>query len=204
MKKIHGFLPVYRLVPIYRLALFFLRHPRSLEVSMYNSVIFFVYIFMMCGLLLVKFCILNCRVLVCIGDIGLQLYSCRCIIWTMRLCSSCSIPVPVSIPGQFTPSNLPWFQTAGFGVFAGRAFKKDEIVMSSWMTLFLPMTFPWGLSPWYYASTHNETHTALPLGNGLIANHHESANVNKELADNSKDVFVFKVCGIFNLRIATL
>ena len=49
------------------------------EYVLYNAVVLFVYIFMMCGLLLVKFWILNCRVVGCIGDIGLQLYSSRCI-----------------------------------------------------------------------------------------------------------------------------
>ena len=88
---------------------------------------------------------------------------------------------------------MPRFQTAGFGVFAGRDFKKDEVVVSSWMTLFLPNTFPGGLPPWYYAQNHNKTHVVLPLGHGLIANHHESANVIKDWADNSKDNFVFKV-----------
>ena len=75
--------------------------------------------------------------------------------------------------------------------------------MTSWMTLFLPMTFPWGLSPWYYAFKHSNTHIAMPLGYGPIANHHESANVYPERAGNSEDNYVFKVCGIFNMQIAT-
>ena len=75
--------------------------------------------------------------------------------------------------------------------------------MTSWMTLFLPTAFPWGLSPWYYAFKHSKTHIAMPLGHGLVANHHESENVNKERADNSEDNFVFKVRGIVNVRSTT-
>lgn len=65
---------------------------------------------------------------------------------------------------------------AGIGVFAGRAFKKDEVVLRSWMTLFLPKSFPRRQDAWYYLIGHNETHMALPLDYGSLINHHECAN----------------------------
>ena len=69
-----------------------------------------------------------------------------------------------------------WFQTAGLGVFAGRAFKEDETVLRSWMTLFLPNNFPKSEAVDYYDFAHNKTHSALVLDYGSVANHHECAN----------------------------
>ena len=62
------------------------------------------------------------------------------------------------------------------GVFAGRAFKKDEIVLMSWMTLLLPENIVFNNAVWNYVFGHNETHSALALDYGSVANHHESAN----------------------------
>ena len=73
----------------------------------------------------------------------------------------------------------------GVGVFAGRAFKKDEVVTPSWMTLFLPIDFSKALSLWHYVFGNNETHVLLPLGYGTIAKHHESANAKNVWADSS-------------------
>ena len=78
---------------------------------------------------------------------------------------------------NFTPSNFRLdFKTAGFGVFAGRAFKQHEILLQSWMTLFLPRNFPRGQTLKCYAFSHNKTHIALDLDYGSIVNHHEHAN----------------------------
>ena len=63
------------------------------------------------------------------------------------------------------------------GVFAGRAFSEDEVVLRSWITLFLPKTFPKDQAPWDYTFGHNETHVALSLDYGSLINHHESFNV---------------------------
>ena len=70
----------------------------------------------------------------------------------------------------------PRFRTAGFGVFAGRAFNKHEELIESWMTLFLPKNFPRGCDIWYYCFDHNDTHVALPLDYGSLLNHHKSSN----------------------------
>ena len=79
-----------------------------------------------------------------------------------------------------TPSNLrfdSWqFQTAGFGVFAGRAFKQDELVLRSWMTLYLPRNLPRSQVVCNYIFGHNKTHAGLVLDYGSLLNHHESAN----------------------------
>ena len=79
---------------------------------------------------------------------------------------------------NFTPSNLRLDSKlqAGFGVFAGRAFKKDEPVLRSWMTMFLPLNFPIDQAAWNYVFGLNETHKALALDYASVANHHESAN----------------------------
>ena len=66
----------------------------------------------------------------------------------------------------------PGFQTVGIGVFAGRAFKKDEIVFRSWMTLYLPENFPKSEA----ISNYVWPPLTLPLNYGPIANHHESYN----------------------------
>ena len=67
-------------------------------------------------------------------------------------------------------------QTAGFGVFAGHAFKKDAPLPVSWETLFLPRNFPDGQDLSNYIFDHNETHMGLVLDYGSLFNHHESAN----------------------------
>ena len=73
--------------------------------------------------------------------------------------------------------SVPWFQTAGFGGFAGRAFKQNEQVLATWKTLFLPRNFPNSQTLRNYAFDHNETHVGLVLDYGSVLNHHESANV---------------------------
>ena len=69
------------------------------------------------------------------------------------------------------------FQIAGYGVFAVRAFKQDEIVLRSWMTLFLPINFPNSEVVHNYVFDHNKTHCALVLDYGSVMNHHESPNM---------------------------
>ena len=71
----------------------------------------------------------------------------------------------------------PWSQTAGFGVFAGQAFKKDEMLPATWKTLFLPANFPTNQPLRNSVFGHNKTHMALALDYGSVLNHHESANV---------------------------
>ena len=101
----------------------------------------------------------------------------------------------------------PWFPTAGFGVFAGRAFNEDEVVMQSSMTLFLPKRLPQDLSLWYYVFGYNETHMALPLDYASLFNHHKTANTYIWLGRNSN--MHFRVRGVFQcanhtvLRICT-
>ena len=103
----------------------------------------------------------------------LVILTCRC----RCTFEQCPCAAAVSIPYEFCSKNLRInFQTAGIGVFAGRAFKQDEPVLRSWMTLFLPKNFPRGQSTQCYVFRHNETHTALDLDYGSIINHHESAN----------------------------
>ena len=122
---------------------------------------------MLCGLLLIR--ILYLKIFGCIGYIGLQIYLhsfnnaltvctwiyCLCIL-LYKICAS--------------------FQTAGIGVFAGRAFKQDEIVLRSSMILVLPRNIPALRTLRCYGFGHNETHMALDLDYGSIVNHHESAN----------------------------
>ena len=67
--------------------------------------------------------------------------------------------------------------TAGIGVFAGRAFKKDALVLVSSKTLFLPQHFPESHVLGNYAFGYNKTHIGLVLDYGSIFNHHKSPNV---------------------------
>ena len=84
-------------------------------------------------------------------------------------------------------------------MFAGRAFNKDEVVIRSWETVFLPNNFPQGVSVWYYVFAYNETHMAVPLDYGSLLNHHESANTRVWFGLNNN--LHFQVRGIFNVRI---
>ena len=118
---------------------------------------------MLYGLLLFKF--VYRESLGCIGDLG---YFAACDIF-----EQCIYAAAVSVLINVTPPNLP---LAGLGVFAGRAFKKDDVVLLTWMTLFLPHNFPLDQEAWNYIFDHNETHSAMVLDYGSIANHHESAN----------------------------
>ena len=68
-------------------------------------------------------------------------------------------------------------QTDGFGVFAGRNFAKDDLLMWNWRTLVLPKTWPGNSVLWYYFFGHNETHLSLSLSYGSLTNNHESANI---------------------------
>ena len=85
--------------------------------------------------------------------------------------------------------NAPAFQTAGFGGFAGRAFKKDEVVLENWKTLYLPKNFPNRQSLKNYVFAYNKTHMALILDYGSVCNHHKSANVEAVYKLASKDVY---------------
>ena len=96
----------------------------------------------------------------------------------------------------------PWIQTGGFGVFAGRDVRKDDLVMWSWRTLFLPKTLPHS-SPWYYSFGHNETHMSVPLSYGSLANNHENANILYASTETDATKTGFVVRGGFNARIAT-
>ena len=87
------------------------------------------------------------------------------------------------------------FQTAGFGVFAGRAFKKDELIPVTWKTLLLPTNFPKSQALRNYVFNHNETHMALVIDYGSIMNHHEKANVEAVKFARSYD-------GHFQVRMA--
>ena len=67
--------------------------------------------------------------------------------------------------------------TAGIGVFAGRAFKQKKQVLAIRKTLFLPNNFPPYEFVHNYVFGYNKTHMALVLDYGSLLNHHESANV---------------------------
>ena len=99
----------------------------------------------------------------------------------------------------FTPSNYGLILTAGFGVFAGRAFKQDEFVIRNSITLFLPKNFL-PLSVGYYCFAHNDTHMAIPLDYGSLLNHHKSANTDIRVRNNNLH---FQVREFFNVRITT-
>ena len=120
---------------------------------------------MLCGLLLFIF-------------LYLEILDCS-FIWIFEQSAyAAAVSIPVSIPGQFYSVKFaPWFQTAGFGVFAGRAFKQNGKVPASWKILFLPKNFPRSEFVNNYIFGYNETHTLLILDYGSLLNHHESANV---------------------------
>ena len=87
----------------------------------------------------------------------------------------------VSIPYAFHRYSIkskfaPWFQTAGFGVFAGRPFERDVLVPVTTRTLFLPDNIPKNQILYNYVFGYNETHMGLFLDYGSLLNHHESAN----------------------------
>ena len=106
----------------------------------------------------------------------------------MRLSNLCQLFYAI----KFTPFFF-FLQTAGFGVFAGRAFNKDEVVIWSWMTLLLPKNLPRGLSIIYYGFSHNKTHAALPLDYGSLFNHHKNANTHPWLGPNNNLHFQVRV-----------
>ena len=85
--------------------------------------------------------------------------------------------------------------TAGFGAFAGRAFKKDELVHISSKTLFLPEYFPESQVLGNYVFGYNKTHMGLILDYGSLFNHHESANVEAggEVAGSSNVEFMVRL-----------
>ena len=91
---------------------------------------------------------------------------------------------------------------AGFGVFAGRDFNKDDIVMWSWKTISFPRDMPQHLSPWYYVFGTNDTHVALPLGYGSVANHHEFANAANVYSDESYENVVFEVRELLHIPMS--
>ena len=116
----------------------------------------------------------------------------------------CAYYAAVSVPYEFERSstNLKyahWFATAGFGVFAGRAFKQGDMLPVSWKTLFLPENFPNSQVLRNYVFGHNQTHIALVLDYGSVLNHHESANVHaisdSQLAHVLFEVRMGFVCG---------
>ena len=95
--------------------------------------------------------------------------------WKFEQCAyaAVSIRYEFSIKLKFAP----WFQTAGFGVFAGCPFKKSELLPKTWKTLFLPQNFPKGQFLRNYVFGHNDTHMALALDYGSVMNHHDDPNV---------------------------
>ena len=72
---------------------------------------------------------------------------------------------------------MPYYRTAGIGVFAGRPFKQDMFVPVSTRTLFLPRNIPGNEILYNYIFAYNDTHMGLVLDYGSVLNHHESANV---------------------------
>ena len=127
----------------------------------------------LCRLPLPNFCILNKLVVLVIS-------ACSCA-WKFEQCAYAAALylLLMNFTGRLYSIKLkfaPWFQTAGFGVFAGRAFKQDETVLQSWITLFLPKNFPKTETVANYMFDHNKTHNALVLDYGSVFNHYESAN----------------------------
>ena len=90
--------------------------------------------------------------------------------------------------------------TAGIGVFAGRAFEQKKQVLAIWKTLLLPINFPPYEFVHNYVFGYNKTHIALVLDYGSLLNHHESANV-KPVTDPGSDEDYFQVVYVFNVRI---
>ena len=124
--------------------------------------------------------------------------ACSCT-WKFEQCAYAA----VSIRYEFSIKLkcVPWFQTAGFGVFAGRSFKQDELLPANWKTLLLPNNFPKNQILRNYVFHYNETHMGLVLDYGSVFNHHESANVRPVEVPPSDNVhfrvrmgFVFFVC----------
>ena len=76
-----------------------------------------------------------------------------------------------------TASKLKFAPTAGLGAFAGRAFKKDMMVLESSKTVFLTENFPESQVLGNYAFGYNKTHIGLVLDYGSLFNHHKSPNV---------------------------
>ena len=88
-------------------------------------------------------------------------------------------------------------------MFAGRNFRKDDVVIRSWRTLLLPKTLPDNSVLWYYFFRHNETHISLPLGYGSLVNQHDSPNIDYGSVDTAATKTGFVVRGSFNARITT-
>ena len=78
-------------------------------------------------------------------------------------------------------------------MFAGRAFRKGEVVVRSCMTLFLPGNFPQAQAVWHYAFGYNKTHIALDLDHGSIFNHLENANTEARRLSSDKQSKVYQV-----------
>ena len=69
-------------------------------------------------------------------------------------------------------------------MFAGRPYKKGEIVLPSWMTLTLPENFPRA----EVATNYLFPPTSMVLDYGSIANHHESANTEAARVTGSDNI----------------
>ena len=121
MKKIYGFFPVHRAVRTYRLAMFFLRHPRSLEVSAWeHKQIKQRNLCMLWGWCYsFFFCILSYWVVSVI-------FACSWICIFEQCSYAAAASIPVSIPDKFYSIKFaPWFQTSSwFRSFCRTRFQK--------------------------------------------------------------------------------
>ena len=75
--------------------------------------------------------------------------------------------------------------------------------MWSWKTVFFPAKeMPAHLSPWHYVFGTNDTHVALALGYGSIANHHELTNVEHAWSDDSEQNTVLTVSKLLHISMS--
>ena len=105
-----------------------------------------------------------------------------------------------------TAPKLKFAPTAGFGAFAGRAFKKDMMVLVSSKTVFLTENFPESQVLGNYVFGYNKTHIGLVLDYGSIFNHHGSPNAKagQEISGSNKIRFQVRMgfqdanCNVLN------
>ena len=68
-------------------------------------------------------------------------------------------------------------------------------------TVFFPNEMPLYLPPWQYVFNVNDTHVALPLGYGPIANHHEFHNTVHVWSDFSQQNIEFMVRELLHVHV---
>ena len=122
-------------------------------------------------------------------------------------CAHGAVSVPYGLLAAFHQIQIcALIPTASFGVFAGSAFKKDELLPGAWKSMFLPKNFPSNQVLRNYVFGYNETHMVLVLDYASNINHHDSANVHavRFLEMPPGNDLQFRVCMVLCVRIAML